>query len=71
MLMKNALFFLKILNFDYALENIDFSDNIGFYLYFLEYARPTSSLGYCFEVFRYVSAIHLWTSKDGKIAERT
>ena len=31
-----------------ALENIDFSDNIGRYLYILEYALPIPPLGYCF-----------------------
>ena len=42
-----------------ALENIDISNNIGRYLYFLEYTLPTPSLRYCFVVFKYVSIIHL------------
>ena len=53
------------------LENIDFSDNIGRYLYFLEFALPTPSLGYCFEVFKYVIIINLWTLKAKKVALRT
>ena len=54
-------FSLKHLFLIAALENIDFSYNIGRYLYFVEYALPTPPLGYCFVVFKYVSIIHLWT----------
>ena len=54
-------FSLKHLFLIAALENIDFSYNIGRYLYFVEYALPIPPLGYCFVVFKYVSIIHLWT----------
>ena len=63
-LMKHAPFFFKIFIFDgffwkYKV-NVPICDNIGRCLYFLEHALPTSPLGYCFPVFKYISIIHLW-----------
>ena len=65
-LMKNALFFFKTIIFDeyfgkYIL-NMLFCDNIGRWLYFLEYALPTPLLGYCFIVFKLY--MHHWFMND-------
>ena len=63
-LMKHAPFFFKIFIFDGCFwkykVNVPICDNIGRCLYFLEHALPTSPLGYCFPVFKYISIIHLW-----------
>ena len=63
-LMKHASFFFKIFIFDGCFwkykVNVPICDNIGRCLYFLEHALPTSPLGYCFPVFKYISIIHLW-----------
>ena len=39
--------------------NVLFSDDIGRWHYFLEYALPTPPLVYCFLVLKYISIIHL------------